>query len=221
MSCASCHRPDGAFVDHVVHDVGTGGLFKTPTLLNANFNAPYFHDGRYDSYARGGRLFRPAFRPRPQRRANRPTWSPISMRSATAEQPVDPQYRAGRARRDRGFRQRARYRDCRTRQPQVIALTVDSVGREWRELGESFPAATDTSVHGGAAERRRARGAVSGIVLTLRRIAMAAESGDFAGAAQAYADYRNQAEGTGADPESWRKPGRCSIRRCGRHILPR
>jgi cytochrome c peroxidase len=34
-----------------MHDVGTGGLFKTPTLINANFNAPYFHDGGYASYA--------------------------------------------------------------------------------------------------------------------------------------------------------------------------
>src|SRR5579859_1712283 len=36
--------------DHQLHDVGTGGLFKTPTLLNADFNGPYFHDGRYDNY---------------------------------------------------------------------------------------------------------------------------------------------------------------------------
>ena len=50
MSCAGCHQPTAAFVDHQQHDVGSGGLFKTPTLLNADFNAPYFHDGRYDSY---------------------------------------------------------------------------------------------------------------------------------------------------------------------------
>src|SRR5713101_5582127 len=25
-------------------------VYKTPTLLNADFNAPYFHDGRYDTY---------------------------------------------------------------------------------------------------------------------------------------------------------------------------
>ncbi len=50
MSCATCHVSSSAFVDHRVHDVGTGGLFKTPTLVNADFNAPYFHDGRYDSY---------------------------------------------------------------------------------------------------------------------------------------------------------------------------
>jgi cytochrome c peroxidase len=49
LSCAGCHQPAGAFVDHQQHDVGSGGIFKTATLLNANFNAPYFHDGRYDS----------------------------------------------------------------------------------------------------------------------------------------------------------------------------
>jgi hypothetical protein len=27
--------------------VRSGGLFKTPTLRNADFNAPYFHDGRF------------------------------------------------------------------------------------------------------------------------------------------------------------------------------
>src|SRR5215470_18199710 len=50
LSCAGCHVPTAAFVDHLQHDVGTGKLVKTPTLLNANFNRPYFHDGRYDSY---------------------------------------------------------------------------------------------------------------------------------------------------------------------------
>jgi cytochrome c peroxidase len=49
MTCATCHVPSGAFVDHQQHDVGTG-LYKTPTLRGANFNAPYFHDGRFDTY---------------------------------------------------------------------------------------------------------------------------------------------------------------------------
>jgi cytochrome c peroxidase len=35
MSCAGCHIPSAAFVDHQQHDVGSGGLFKTPTLRNA------------------------------------------------------------------------------------------------------------------------------------------------------------------------------------------
>src|ERR1700721_2167644 len=50
LSCAGCHTPSGVFSDHQQHDVGSGGLFKTPTLRNADFNAPYFHDGRFDSY---------------------------------------------------------------------------------------------------------------------------------------------------------------------------
>ena len=51
LSCAGCHLPAAAFVDHRQHDVGSGGLYKTPTLLNADFNAPYFHDGRFTDYA--------------------------------------------------------------------------------------------------------------------------------------------------------------------------
>ena len=85
------------------------------------------------------------------------------------------------------------------RNTEVIALTVDVVGNEWRELAESFPAAKDTSVAGGAAERRRASGAAKDMVLTLRRIAMAADAGDFAGAALAYADYRDQLAPTAAE----------------------
>jgi hypothetical protein len=51
MSCAACHMPSAAFADRRQHDVGTGGFFKTPTLVNANFNAPYLHDGRFTDYA--------------------------------------------------------------------------------------------------------------------------------------------------------------------------
>lgn len=50
MSCATCHVGNAAFVDRKVHDIGSGGFFKTKTLLNAKFNAPYFHDGRYDTF---------------------------------------------------------------------------------------------------------------------------------------------------------------------------
>jgi cytochrome c peroxidase len=50
QSCASCHVPDATFVDGRRHDVGSDGAFKTPTLLNARFTAPYFHDGRYATF---------------------------------------------------------------------------------------------------------------------------------------------------------------------------
>jgi hypothetical protein len=197
MSCASCHRPSGAFVDHQVHDVGSGGWIKTPTLINANFNAPYFHDGRFDSYGQVvgyfdrhfdlglskdeqtdliayldavGGAAKPTTRNTVQAELDEITAFASVLDTAIAERNKD-----------------------------VIVLAVDSVGNEWRELGESFPAAKDTSVNGGLAERRRARGAVRGLVLTLRRIAMAAADDDFEGAAQAYANYKQQAVSAGAD----------------------
>jgi cytochrome c peroxidase len=54
MACASCHIPSANFVDGRRHDIGSarsdypgsrGGAFDTPTLVNARFTAPYFHDG--------------------------------------------------------------------------------------------------------------------------------------------------------------------------------
>ena len=56
-SCATCHRPDDYFLDHRVHDVGTGRgaragkAFETPTLLDTLATPPYLHDGRFDTLA--------------------------------------------------------------------------------------------------------------------------------------------------------------------------
>lgn len=59
-SCASCHTPDQKFRDGETYDIGsseppfegsTATAFETPTLLNANFTAPYFHDGALPTLA--------------------------------------------------------------------------------------------------------------------------------------------------------------------------
>ncbi len=53
-SCASCHVPDGNFLDRQAYDIGSAtppyagaraGAFDTPTLLGTLYTAPYFHDG--------------------------------------------------------------------------------------------------------------------------------------------------------------------------------
>ena len=180
MSCASCHQPTGVFVDHQVHDVGTGGWFKTPTLVNANFNAPYFHDGRFDSYGQVVGYFDGHFDLglSDGERADLVAYldavgdakEPTTRNTVQAE--LD-EIAAFVSILDTAIP---------ARNGEVIALTVDAVGNEWRELGESFPARSDTSVRGGLAERLRARGAVRGLVLTLRQVAMAAAGGDFDGA---------------------------------------
>jgi cytochrome c peroxidase len=190
MSCANCHRPDGLFVDHQLHDVGSGGWFKTPTLVNADFNAPYFHDGRFDSYGQVVDYFDRHFDLglTAAEQADLVTYleavgdakEPFTRNSVAAELDEIAQF-AGVL--DTAIAERNR---------EVIALTVEAVGNEWRELGENFPERSDTSVNGGLKERLRARGAVRGLVLALRRIAMAASADDFDEAARAYADYRQQ-----------------------------
>ena len=188
MSCASCHRPDSAFVDHAVHDVGSGGLFKTMTLLNANFNAPYFHDGRFDTYDQAVGYFDRHF--------------DLGLTAAERADLVAYLDAVGGAKepttRDTV---QAELDEIATlvsvldtaipaRNREAIELTVDAVGNEWRELGENFPERSDTSVSGGLSERQHARGAVLGLVLTLRQIAMAAADGDYDTVAQTFADYR-------------------------------
>ena len=44
-ACAACHIPSAQFVDRRAHNIGSGGVFDTPTLRGAAFSAPYFHDG--------------------------------------------------------------------------------------------------------------------------------------------------------------------------------
>lgn len=46
--CVDCHSGP-AFTDRASHDVGTGGVFDTPSLLGLYATAPYLHDGRAES----------------------------------------------------------------------------------------------------------------------------------------------------------------------------
>ena len=49
LSCATCHIPDHAFVDGKQHDVGTGGVFDTPTIRGIDNTGPYLHDGSVET----------------------------------------------------------------------------------------------------------------------------------------------------------------------------
>lgn len=43
--CVTCHRPP-LFTDRLMSDVGTGGSFDTPHLLDVSNSPPFLHDGR-------------------------------------------------------------------------------------------------------------------------------------------------------------------------------
>jgi cytochrome c peroxidase len=190
MSCSGCHQPSSAFVDHQVHDVGSGGFFKTKTLINAKFNAPYFHDGRFDSYDQVVGYFDKHF-DLGLNAAERADLVAYLDAVGDATEPTTPDTVQSELDEIRVF---VSVLDTaiRERNAAVIAVAVDTVGGEWRELGEHIPEAKDTSVHGGLRERIKARGAVREMVLALRQIDMASARGDFDAAAEAYADYRSQ-----------------------------
>jgi hypothetical protein len=203
LSCAGCHQPAEAFVDHRQHDVGTGGLFKTPTLRNANFNAPYFHDGRFDSYgqviAHFNRTFSLGLSARDQadltaylkaigdgERATTPDDVAVRVKEctdfATALDTAIPEHDAAAA-----------------------ALVVDTLDREWRELTEKFPEPKDTSVSGGLEQRTKARMAAKTMVLSLREVALAVEEGRFDEAVAGLNRYREKMASTVAAMEAARQ----------------
>ena len=187
LSCAGCHPPAGAFVDHVQHDVGSGGLYKTPSLLNANFNAPYFHDGRYDSVDQVVDHFDRTYQLGLSAQ-DRGDLIAYLRAVGDARQPYDSDGVTTRFK-DVGTFSLLLAQAIAARDRDTIDLVVDTMGAEFRELAEQFPDHRDTAVTGALAERRMARAAVKDAVISLRRVAMAVSSGDFDGAAAEYKIY--------------------------------
>jgi cytochrome c peroxidase len=187
MSCAGCHVPSGAFVDHFQHDIGSGGLVKTPTLLNANFNAPYFHDGRYDSYeqvvAHFDRVFDLGLTS-----TDKEDLVAYLTAIGDAERPFD---RDGTALRMKEIREFASVLELAipARDSAIVSLAVTGVGAELRELAEHIPDRRNTTVAGGEEERRAARAAVKDLVLSLRRIELAVAGGRSEEAMAEYAGF--------------------------------
>jgi hypothetical protein len=196
LSCAGCHVPSAAFVDHLQHDVGSGGLYKTPTLRNANFNAPYFHDGRYDSYdqvvAHFDRVFDLGLTAEEQADL-------VAYLTAVGdgEQPYDADGVIPRLKEVQDFAS-VLETAIPARDTEVIGLTVNTVDGELRELTENFPARKDATVSGGEEERDIARALLKELVLSLRRIDLAAAAGRFDDAAEEYGEFRKLTEAAAA-----------------------
>jgi cytochrome c peroxidase len=175
LSCASCHIPSGNFVDHQQHDVGTG-LYKTPTLRNANFNAPYFHDGRFDTYDQVVDYF--------------DGWFNLGLTTADKGDLVaylkavgngeEPLQRAtpGNALAEiktaaGGLREIVRQRDW-----SVVLLAADGLAHKVHAVQRFFAEPQGTASVAGAAERAGASAALGDIVVELLRLQTAAEDQD-------------------------------------------
>ncbi len=182
--------PSAAFVDHRQHDVGSDGLFKTPTLMNADYNAPYFHDGRYDTYeqviAHFDRVFGLGY-------SDRDRHDLVDYLNAVGDGMQPYQYEGTPSTLKEvndfalvlGAAITANDKD-------VVARAVDTIGNELRELTEFYPDRKDTSVSGGETERAMTRQALKEQVLTLRRIDIAVTAGRMADARADYEAYRDR-----------------------------
>jgi cytochrome c peroxidase len=189
LSCAGCHVPSGAFVDHQQHDVGSGGLFKTPTLRNADFNAPYFHDGRFDNYdevvAHFDRVFDLGL-------STQDRQDLVAYLTAVGDgtQPYE-RDGAGATLTEIAPFASVLGTAISAGDKDVVSLAVDTIGNELRELTEQYPDRKNTSVSGGEQQRVLARGVLKELVLILRRIDMAVADGRMSDAAADYKNYRN------------------------------
>ncbi len=175
MSCAGCHVPSAAFVDHQQHDVGSGGLFKTPTLRNADFNAPYFHDGRYDTFGQVVDHFDRAF----DLGLSAQDRDDLVAYLTVVGDGVLPFEREGAGAKLKEINDFSTVLDAAigAGDKDTVSLAVDTIGGELRELTEQYPDRKDTSLSGGERERASARRLLKEIVLSLRRIDMAVNEG--------------------------------------------
>jgi cytochrome c peroxidase len=193
LSCATCHIPSGGFVDHRQHNVGSGGLFKTPTLLNADFNAPYFHDGRFDRLDQVVKHFDQAFELglTLQDRSDL-----IAYLTAVGDGllPVDRDSATARLKEINDFATVLEIA-IPAHDTAVIDLAVTTVGQELRELTEKFPDRRDATVTGGLTERLAARAMLKDQVIRFRRIGTAAVAGRFDDAAAEFMIYRKMSAG--------------------------
>jgi cytochrome c peroxidase len=193
LSCAGCHIPSAGFVDHQQHDVESIGLFKTPTLLNANFNAPYFHDGRYGSYeeviVHFDRIFYLGLSAQ-----DRADLAAYLRAIGDGEEPsvLDDV--------DQNVKEISNFLSVLdtaipAHNGEILALTVDTVLGELREFTEKFPERKDASVTGGKAERAAARAALKELVLLLRRVGDLGQAGKFDDAKAGFAVFRTHLDG--------------------------
>ena len=188
LSCAACYVPSGAFVDHEQHDVGSGGIFKTPTLLNADFNAPYFHDGRFDDYDQVIDHFDRVF----DLGLTAQDHADLKAYLTAVGDGVRPEYHLT------GIHVLADIDDfagvfdiaISSRDSQVIALAVKSLNDQLQDLADHYPDPAGSDISGGARERTLARATIAALRDRLHRLGVAAVHARFDQAAGEYLSYR-------------------------------
>ena len=188
MSCAGCHMPSAAFVDHRQHDIGSGGLYKTPTLVNADFSAPYFHDGRFDSYPQVIDYFNRVY----DLALNAQDRADMAAYLTAIGDGVRPEYHLTGTNVLEDIDGFAGVLDIAisSHDTQVIAFTVRSVSDLLQDLADRYPDPKSHEISGGVNERALARATIAALMQTLHRVDLDAAAGRFGEAAGDYLVYR-------------------------------
>ena len=193
MSCASCHIPSAAFVDHRQHDVGSGGLYKTPTLVNADFNAPYFHDGRFDNFGQVIDFFNREY----ELGLSAENRSDLAEYLAALGNGVRPEYRLTGINVLADINGFASVLDMAiSRQDtEVVNLAVRSVNDLLQDLADhypesSYPESSDQATSNGNHELALARASIATLMQILQRVGTAVAAGHESDATGEYLNYR-------------------------------
>jgi hypothetical protein len=188
VSCAGCHVPSAAFVDHRQHDIGSGGLYKTPTLLNADFNAPYFHDGRFDNYGQVIDHFNRVFDLglTAQDRAD------LAAYLTAIGDGVRPEYHLTGTNVLSDSDDFASVLDIAISRhdTEVVALTVQTVSDQLQDLADHYPDPVGSEISGGTNERTLARATIARLMEMLHQVDLDVAAGRFDEAAGEYLHYR-------------------------------
>jgi hypothetical protein len=193
LSCAACHLPSAAFVDHRQHNVGSGGIYKTPTLLNADFNAPYFHDGRFDNYNQVIDHFNGVF---DLELTARDRDDLVAYLTAIGDGTRSEYHLTGtNVLSDiNGFASVLAIAIA-SRDSEVITLAVQNENNQLRDLADQYPDPAGSAIAAGsdvagAAACALARSAIAALAEILHRVDVDAAAGRFDAAAAEYLNYR-------------------------------
>lgn len=188
VSCASCHIPSAAFVDHRQHDVGSGGFYKTPTLLNADFNAPYFHDGRFDNFGQVIDYFNREY----ELGLSAQNRNDLAEYLAALGNGVRPEYRLTGINVLADINGFASVLDMAiSRQDtEVVNLAVRSVNDLLQDLADDYPESSDQAASNGNHELALARASIATLMQILQRVGAAVAAGHDGEATGEYLNYR-------------------------------
>jgi hypothetical protein len=188
MSCAGCHMPSAAFADHRQHDVASGGLYKTPTLLNADFNRPYFHDGRFDSYGEVIDHFDRAF----DLGLTAEDRADLAAYLTAIGDGVRPEYHltGNNVLADIGGFASVLDIAISRHDTEVVSLTVRSVSDLLQDLADHYLDPAGSEISGGIHERTQARATIAALLEILHRVDLDVAAGRFGEAAAEYLNYR-------------------------------